>query len=119
MLHILTCHLRYTLRSLCKSPSLTAAMLVNLMLGIGATTAVYTVVYAALIAPLPYPEPQQLTVVWSRVSGHRNGISAGDFLDWKAQSTSFQQLAAWTGHSFNLATHDAPEQVPGRLVTTG
>ncbi len=112
-------HLRYTLRMLRKSPSLTAAVLVNLMLGIGATTAVYTVVYAALIAPLPYPQPQQLTVVWSRVSGHRNGISAGDFLDWKAQSTSFQQLAAWTGHSFNLATRDQPEQVAGRLVTPG
>jgi len=112
-------NLRYTLRVLRRKRGLTAAVIATLTLGIGATTAIYTVVYATLIAPLPYPEPNQLVMVWSHVSGNNNGISAGDFLDWQAQSKSFQQMAAWTGASFNIATADQPEQLPGRLTSPG
>jgi len=112
-------NLRYGFRGLRKSPGLTAAVIATLMLGIGATTAIYTVVYAVLLAPLPYPEPNQLMMVWSKVNGHNNGISAGDFLDWKQQNTSFQQLCAWTGGSFNLSTQDQPEQIPGMRPTPG
>ena len=110
---------RYGLRGLRKSPGLTAAVIATLMLGIGATTAIYTVVYAVLLAPLPYPSPEQLVMVWSKVRGHNNGISAGDFLDWKAQSTSFQQMAAWTGDSFNLSANAQPEQIDGMRPTPG
>src|SRR6202035_2381781 len=99
-------NLGYSLRMLRKNPGLTAAVIVTLMLGIGATTAIYTVVYAVLLAPLPYPHPEQLVMVWSKVRGNNNGMSAGDFLDWKEQNRSFQQLAAFTGGSFNLATQD-------------
>jgi putative ABC transport system permease protein len=104
---------------LLKNPGLTAAVIVTLMLGIGATTAIYTVVYAVLLAPLPYPQPDQLVMVWSKVGGGRNPMSAGDFLDWQAQSTSFQQLAAFTGGSFNLATQEQPEQIEGMRATPG
>ncbi len=110
---------RYSLRMLRKNPGLTAAVIATLMLGIGATTAIYTVVYAVLIAPLPYPHPEQLVMVWSKVNGGRNVISAGDFLEWKEQNKTFQQLAAWTGTSFNLATQNQPEQVPGMRSTPG
>jgi putative ABC transport system permease protein len=112
-------NLSYGLRVLRKNPGLTAAVIATLMLGIGATTAIYTVVYAVLLAPLPYPHPEQLVMVWSKVNGHNNGMSAGDFLDWKEQSASFQQLAAWTGGSFNLATQDQPEQFDGMRSTPG
>jgi len=112
-------NLRYSLRMLLKNPGLTAAVIVTLMLGIGATTAIYTVVYAVLLAPLPYPQPDQLVMVWSTVGGGRNPMSAGDFLDWRAQSKSFQQLAAFTGGSFNLATEDQPEQIEGMRATPG
>lgn len=112
-------NLRYGLRVLCKSPGLTAAVIATLMLGIGATTAIYTVVYAVLLAPLPYPQPGQLVMVWSRVGGQRNVMSAGDFLDWKQQSTSFQRLCAWTGTRFNVATQDQPEQIQGMRSTPG
>jgi putative ABC transport system permease protein len=112
-------NLRYSFRMLRKNPGLTAAVVVTLMLGIGATTAIYTVVYAVLLAPLPYPHPEQLVMIWSKVSGHNNGMSAGDFLDWKEQSKSFQQLAAWTGGSFNLATAEQPEQIAGKRATPG
>jgi putative ABC transport system permease protein len=112
-------NLRYSLRMLLKNPGLTAAVIVTLTLGIGATTAIYTVVYAVLLAPLPYPKPDQLVMVWSTVGGGRNPMSAGDFLDWRAQSKSFQQLAAFTGGSFNLATEDQPEQIEGMRATPG
>jgi predicted permease len=112
-------NLRYSLRMLRKNPGLTAAVIATLMLGIGATTAIYTVVYAVLLAPLPYPHPEELMMVWSRINGDRNVMSAGDFLDWKEQNKSFQQLAAFTGGSFNLATHDQPEQIDGMRATPG
>src|SRR5580692_7344314 len=118
-MRILIRNLRYGLRGLRKSPGLTAAVIATLMLGIGATTAIYTVVYAVLLAPLPYPKPDQLVMVWSTVGGGRNPMSAGDFLDWRAQSKSFQQLAAFTGGSFNLATEDQPEQIEGMRATPG
>lgn len=102
-----------------KDRGMTAAVIATLMLGIGATTAIYTVVYAVLLAPLPYPQPEQLMMVWSRVNEGRNPMSAGDFLDWKEQNKTFQQLAAFTGGSFNLATKDQPEQLPGMRCTSG
>jgi putative ABC transport system permease protein len=112
-------NLRYGLRALRKNPGLTAAVIATLMVGIGATTAIYTVVYAVLLAPLPYPHPEQLVMVWSKVNGHDNGMSAGDFLDWQQQNKSFQQLAAFTGGSFNLSTQQEPEQIEGMRSTPG
>ena len=112
-------NLRYGLRGLRRRPGMTAAIIATLAIGIGATTAIYTVVYAVLIAPLPYPNADQLTVIWSKVNGHRNGVSAGDFLDWQRQSHSFQQLTAWTGASFNVATQEQPQQLIGRLTSPG
>jgi putative ABC transport system permease protein len=109
----------YGLRMLRKSPGVTAAVIATLMLGIGATTAIYTVVYAVLLAPMPYPNPEQLVMVWSKDNGARNVISAGDFLDWKEQNRSFQQLSAFTGATLNLATHDQPEPIEGMRCTPG
>ncbi len=102
-----------------KNPGLTAAVIVTLMLGIGATTAIYTVVYAVLLAPLPYPRPDQLVMVWSKVNGGDNGMSAGDFLDWREQNKTFQQMAAFTGATFNLATQNQPEPIDGMRCTPG
>src|SRR5512141_35369 len=112
-------NLRFALRLLRKSPGFTAVAVLTLALGIGANTAIFSVVYATLLAPMPYPKPDQLVMVWSKVQAGRNGVSAGDYLDWKRQSTSFRDLNAWTGGGFNLATADRPEQVPGQLTTPG
>ena len=109
----------YGLRMLRKSPGVTAAVIATLMLGIGATTAIYTVVYAVLLAPMPYTNPDQLVMVWSKVNGGRNSMSAGDFLDWKEQNHSFQQLSAFSGASLNLATQDQPEPVDDLRCTPG
>jgi len=102
-----------------KNLGLTLAVTATLALGIGATTAIYTVVYSTLLAPLPLPQPEQLVMVWSKVGGHRNGISAGDFLDWQSRSQSFQSLCAFTNGNFNLGTKDQPEQVKGRRASPG
>src|ERR1700677_2978234 len=110
---------RYSVRMLRKDRGLTVAVIATLALGIGATTAIYTVVYATLLAPLPLAHPNELVMVWSKIKGNRNGISAGDFLDWQRRSHSFQGLFAVTNGNFNLATKGAPERVDGRRVTPG
>jgi putative ABC transport system permease protein len=112
-------NLQYAMRQLIKSPVFTLTAALTLALGIGANTAIFTVVYATLLAPMPYPEPDQLVMVWSKIQGDRNGISAGDFTDWRNQNTVFQDLNAWTGGSFNLATKDQPEYVEGQFTTPG
>jgi putative ABC transport system permease protein len=110
--------MRYGLRQLRKNPGLTFTVLLTLALGIGANTAIFTVDYATLLAPLPYPEAGQLVMVWSKMQG-RNAVSAADFTDWKRQSTAFQDLNAQTERSFNVATRDQPERMQGRITTPG
>jgi putative ABC transport system permease protein len=112
-------NLQYAMRQLLKSPVFTATAILTLALGIGANTAIFTVVYATLLAPMPYPQPDQLVMVWSKIQGNRNGIAAQDFLDWKNQSKVFQDINAWTGGSFNLATKDQPEYLEGQQTTPG
>jgi putative ABC transport system permease protein len=112
-------NLRYTLRTLWKNPGLTITVLLTLALGIGANTAIFTVDYATLLAPMPYPEPDQLVVVWSKIQTFHNGISAGDFTDWKRDNSSFQDINAFTGGAFNIASKDQPENIDGRQVTAG
>lgn len=112
-------NLKYTLRMLWKSPGLTITVLLTLALGIGANTAIFTVDYATLLAPLPYPNPDQLVVVWSKIQGGRNGISAGDFTDWKRMNSTFADINAVTGDSFNIASKDQPENIDGQQVTPG
>jgi|SRR5271166_436713 len=83
-------NVRYSLRVLRKNPGLTITVLLTLALGIGANTAIFTVDYATLLAPLPYPHPDQIAMVWSKIKTYHNGVSAGDFTDWKRQSTAFR-----------------------------
>ena len=112
-------NLRYSLRMLRKNPGLTITVLLTLALGIGANTAIFTVDYATLLAPLPYPHPEQIVMVWSKVQTYHNGVSAGDYTDWKRQATAFSDLDAWTGAAFNIASHDQPEYVQGTRATSG
>jgi len=112
-------NIRFGLRLLGKNLGFTSVALLALILGIGANTAIFSVVYATLLSPMPYPNPDQLVMVWSKVNGNRNGVSAGDYLDWKSQSTVFQSICAWNGGSYSLSTSDHPEQIQTRLVTPG
>lgn len=115
---VLRQNLSYSFRTLSKSPSFTITAVLTVALGIGATTAIFSVVYA-VFEPMPYPKPDQLVMVWSTGKSGRNSVPVNDFLDWKQRSSSFQDMSAWTGGSFNLATNDRPEQVTGAQRTPG
>jgi putative ABC transport system permease protein len=114
-------NLTYSVRTLLKNPGFTITAVLTLALGIGATTAIFSVVYATLFEPLPYPKSEQLMMIWSRAgSDARNVVSPGDFLDWKKRSKSFRDMQAFGGAgSFNLATKDRPEQAEGGACTPG
>ena len=106
-------------RLLLRRPAFTAVAVLALALGIGANSAIFSVVYGTLLAPMPYPNPDQLVMVWSRIQGNKNVSAAGDYLEWKRQSTVFQDLVAWTGGVVNLATAERPEQVEAVRMTPG
>jgi putative ABC transport system permease protein len=111
--------LRHALRRLAKSPGFTLAAVVTLALGIGATTAIFSIVNAVLIRPLTFTDPDRLVLVWERFgarSQNTNVVNPANYLDWRDRATSFADLAAfgWTQRTF---TGDAPELVQGRAVT--
>jgi putative ABC transport system permease protein len=111
--------IRFAFRLLYKTPGYTIVAILTIALGIGANTAIFSVFYATLIAPFPYPEPDQLVVVWSSVDGHKNTVSVGDYLDWQRESQAFQNLGAVSGYQFNLSGGDRPEMIEGSYLTAG
>jgi putative ABC transport system permease protein len=110
---------QFGMRLLWKDRGFTSVAVVALALGIGPNTAIFSVVYATLLAPLPYHQPDRIVMVWSKVGGHRNGSSAGDYLEWKRQSTAFESMAAWTGGQMSLTASGQPEQVQSEPTTPG
>lgn len=114
--------LRHGLRFLVRKPGFTVPVLIILALGIGANTAVFSVMRGVLLSPLPYLEPDRLTMVWSRnlPEGHeRFGVSSEDFLDWAGTATSFGHLAAFQVRSGTLTGGDQPLRVQYAAVTPG
>ncbi|HXT63110.1 MAG TPA: ABC transporter permease [Pyrinomonadaceae bacterium] len=118
MLSALKQNLAYSIRTLFKNPGFTIVGVLTLALGIGATTAIFSVVYA-VFEPMPYPKPDQLVMVWTTNRGNRNPVSTVDFQAWKQRSSSFQAINAWTSGSFNVGGGERPEQVPGTWRTPG
>src|SRR5262245_15307401 len=98
-------NISFAIRTLLKNKGFTITAVVTLALGIGATTAIFSVVYA-VFEPMPYPKADQLVMVWTKMPGGKNSVAAGDFLEWRRRSTSFQDLNAWTSALFNVATAD-------------
>jgi putative ABC transport system permease protein len=111
--------IRYGLRLLWKSTGFTSVSLIALALGIGATTAIFSVLYSVLLAPLPYVDSDRIVMVWSHQKGERNGTSPSDYLDWQKQSNVFESLNAWTGEGFTISTPDWTEQVRASRVAPG
>ena len=110
---------RYGLRLLWKAPGFTAVAIGTLAIAIAANTAIFSVVYATLLAPLPYREPDRLVMVWSSVNGGRNTVSPGDYRDWRRGTTVFQSLHAWTGGRKSLRPADRVEMVDAGGCTPG
>jgi putative ABC transport system permease protein len=111
--------LQFGLRLLWKNPGFATVAVLALALGIGANTAIFSVVYATLLAPLPYHQPDRIVMVWSFVNGDRNGVAAGDFLDWKRMNTTLESIAAWTGSQMSLSQENHPETVNAQRATPG
>jgi putative ABC transport system permease protein len=112
--------IRFGLRTLAKSPGTTLAALIALALGIGANSAIFSVVSGVLLNPLPYPQPDQLVVVMMKnpqAGFPRFTVSVPDYEDFRRQSRSFQGLAAISAGRFNLTGGDRPEALQGAAVS--
>lgn len=111
---------RFGLRLLRKSPAFAITAIAVLALGIGATSAIFSVVNAVLLRPLPFAEPDRLVMVWERQPfGRANVIQTQNFLDWRARNKSFSQISAIYGISMNLSGDGEPVQIPGMRITAG
>jgi len=102
-----------------KIPGPILAILLALALGIGVNTAIFAVDYLVFLAPLPYPHPDELVVLQSEIQGHADGISTGDFVNWKQQTTVFQDLNASAEGAFRITAKDRSENIAASLVTPG
>jgi putative ABC transport system permease protein len=109
--------LRFGLRILWKNPGFAAIAVLTLGLGIGATTAIFSVVSAVLLKPLTIKEPSRVVYVQEQWHGIFPDLSVGNFADIRSQDSSFRKLCGSHDGSFNLATEDTPERVQGEYVT--
>lgn len=111
---------RYAVRMLVKNPAFTAIAVLALALGIGANSAIFSVVDAVLLRPLPFKAPNQLVMLWENATHlgfPRDTPSPANFLDWQKQATSFTGMAAMIERSFNLTGVGEPERLEGRRVS--
>src|SRR5436309_7987800 len=108
--------LKFAFRQLLKNPGFTAVAVLTLALGIGATTAIFSVINGVLLRPLPYKEPHRVVTVlhfgW-------NPVSPADFLDWRLQQTVFERIAAAEYWGGTLTGRDTPEAIPGLSMGAG
>ena len=116
--------LRYAVRQLRKSPGFTAVAVITLALGIGANTAIFSVVNGALLRPLAFREPNRLVHVWhvppakSFPGMTTFAVSAANYLDWQSQNQVFENMAIYTYHVFTLTGGEKPEQVDASAVSS-
>lgn len=119
-MQILINDLQYGLRMLMKHSLVTAIAVVTLALGIGANTAIFSVVNAVLLNPLPYKQPDRLVALWENVPGHGRWRTApANFFDWKKQNTVFEDVSAFGASTLTLTGIGEPEQLTGGSVSSG
>jgi putative ABC transport system permease protein len=115
MIGSLTQDIRYGVRNLGRTPGFTAVAVLTLALGIGANTAIFSVVENVLLKPLPYPHPENLVEIWNTYPPQipKAGISPGDYADWHERATSFSEMGAYgnTTKGFNLTGDGEPQRV--------
>lgn len=112
--------LRFAFRQLWKSPGFTLIAVLTLALGIGANTAIFSVINAVLLRPLPYPDADRLMIITETDANQPQiSVSFPDYVDWKRDNTTFEEIAISRRESFNLSglSGRAPEQISGALVS--
>ena len=110
----------YALRTLIRKPLFAAVAVLTLALGIGANTAIFTVVNAVLLRPLPYPDPQQLMMIWTynpRQGFDKDVATFPNFDDWRKASRTFEHISGYAGPSYSLTGLGDPAQIHGAAVT--
>jgi putative ABC transport system permease protein len=111
---------RYAVRVLLKKRAFTAIAVLSLALGIGANTAIFSVISAVLLRTLPFDDPERLVVVWedaSLVGFPQNTPAPGNYADWKAQNATFEDMAALRSRTLNLTGDGEPEKVTAHAIT--
>src|SRR6478672_4558751 len=112
--------LRYGARVLVKSPGFSLIAILTLALGIGANTAIFSVVNGVLLNPLPFHEPNQLVSMFQEMPNFKNGsISYPNFIDWRRMNTTFAGMAAYRSVGFNLSGNGEPERLHGEMISSG
>src|SRR5262245_19699346 len=113
--------LRFAARQLARRPGFSASIVIALALGIGANTAMFTVVNGVLLQPLPYTDAEDrlLLLAESSPGRPRGAVSVPNYLDWKEQSTGLEQMGVWRSIDFNLRLADEPTRIQGAYVTSG
>jgi hypothetical protein len=112
--------LRFSIRSLLRKPLFASVAVLTLALGIGANTAMYSVIHAAILRPLPYPEPERLARIYSAFEGRLCCVvSAPNFLDMRNRQSSFEDLVAFSGYQFTLSGDGDPVRLFGYRVSHG
>src|SRR5216117_325802 len=115
--------LKFAFRQLLKNPGFTAVAVLTLALGIGANTALFSVVNGVLLRPLPFHEHDRLVTLWESSPAQgvdQQSVSPPNFADWQAQSSAFEEMAFWTGpNDFNLVTQDGSDKVRKSYASSG
>jgi len=114
--------IRYGVRSLLKRPAFTLIAVITLALGIGANTAIFSVVNTVLLRPLPYRNAERVVTIWqnnTKAGVQRNDVSPANFLDWQEQSRSFESMAGIEPFGFSMIGNGEPERFQAWLVTAG
>src|SRR5262245_9246194 len=109
--------LSFAFRSFLKKPGFVLLAILALAAGIGINTAIFSVVHAVLIQPLPYKDPDKILILWESSPQMETSVSFPNFLDWKAQNKVFDFIAAFRRDSFNLTGVGEPERLQGRMIS--
>lgn len=120
-LHSLMRDVRFGFRQLYKNPAFTVVAVLVIALGIGANTAMFSIVNAVLLRPLPFTDSDRLVILSELASntGERMSISYPSFLDWRAQAKSLEAIAGYRGYAATLTGIDPPDRLTGRMVSAG
>lgn len=121
-MHALWTDVRHALRLFARRPGFFLIVVITLALGIGSTTAIYSLVHGILIEPLPFEEPARVLTIWqskTKGDGHLGKVAPGNFAAWRDESDAFEAMASAEPFGFDLLQGEQPERISGWLVTPG